>query len=146
MAKEKKSRYIVELDVHLETFQLHILETRFEVARHIYNACKGKMLENISLMRADEEYQFWMKDEKSQERSDALKKIRGKFDVSQTGAERIVKEMGKHFKQKKPKNSKHKQKVHKDSHVVQKIALQVWRSISDYLFGKGKKTLLETVV
>ena len=84
MSKEKKSRYIVELDVHLETFQLHILETRFEIARHIYNACKGKMLENISLMRADEGYQFWMREEKSEERSSALKKSKEKFDVSQT--------------------------------------------------------------
>ena len=47
--------------------------------------------------------------------------------------------MGKHFKQRKPKNPKHKQKVHLDSHVVQKIALAVWTSISDYLFGKGRK-------
>ncbi|MDR4950473.1 hypothetical protein [Neobacillus cucumis] len=139
MTKEKKTRYIVELDVHLETFQLHILETRFETARHIYNACKGKLLENISHMRADEEYQIWMREEKSEERSIALRKIREKFNVSQTGAERIVKAMGKHFKQKKPKKPKHKQKVHLDSHVVQKIALQVWKSISDYLFNKGKK-------
>lgn len=139
MAKEKKLRYIVELDVLLETFQLHILETRFEIARHISNACKGKMLENIALMRADEEYQSWLKKEKSEVRSAALREIRENYDVSQTGAERIVKEMGKHFKQKKPENSKHKQKVHLDSHVVQKIALQVWKSISDYLFGKGKK-------
>ncbi|MBM7654487.1 transposase [Neobacillus cucumis] len=139
MTKEKKLCYIVELDLPIETFQLHILETRFEIARHIYNACKGKMLENISHMRGDEEYQFWMREEKSEERSSALRKIRDKFDVSQKGAERIVKEMGKHFKQKKPKNPKHKQKVHLDSHVVQKIALQVWKSISDYLFNKGKK-------
>ncbi|MBM7653469.1 transposase [Neobacillus cucumis] len=139
MEKEKKSRYIVELDLHIETFQLHILETRFEIARHIYNACKGKMLENITHMRADEEYQSWLREKKSEERSIALRKIREKFDVSQTGAERIVKAMGKHFKQKKPKNTIHKQKVHLDSHVVQKIALQVWKSISDYLFGKGKK-------
>ncbi|MBM7652583.1 transposase [Neobacillus cucumis] len=139
MAKEKKSRYIAELDLHLETFQLHILETRFEIARHIYNACKGKMLENISYMRADEEYKSWLREEKSEERSIALRKIREKFNISQTGAERIVKSMGKHFKQKKPKNPKHKQKVHLDSHVVQKIALQVWKSISDYLFNKSKK-------
>ncbi|MCM3727662.1 transposase [Neobacillus cucumis] len=139
MSKERKIRYIVELDVLLETFQLHILETRFEIARHISNACKGKMLENIALMRADEEYQSWLKKEKSEVRSAALGEIREKYDVSQTGAERIVKEMGKHFKQKKPNNSKHKQKIHLDSHLVQKIALQVWKSISDYLFGKGKK-------
>ena len=31
MAKEKKIRYIVEIDVLLETFQLHILETRFKL-------------------------------------------------------------------------------------------------------------------
>jgi len=68
LAKEKKIRYIVELDVLLETFQLHILETRFEIARHISNACKGKMLENIALMRADKEYQLWLKEEKSEVR------------------------------------------------------------------------------
>ena len=40
-------------------------------------------------------------------------------------AERIVKDMGKHFKQKKPKNPKHKRRVHLDSLVVQKVTLAV---------------------
>jgi hypothetical protein len=139
LAKNKKARYIVELDILLETFQFHILEKRFEIARHIYNSCKGKMMGNLELMRANQEYRFWLKQPKSENRSEILTKIRESYDVSQTGAERIVKDMGKHFKQKKPKNSKHKQKVHLDSLVVQKIALAVWKSVSDYLFGKGKK-------
>ena len=139
MAKEKKARYIIELDVLPEVFQFHILEKRFEIARHIYNSCKGKILDNLKQMRKNEQYQFWLKQPKSEERSQKLKDIREQYDVSKTGAERIVKDMGKHFKQRKPKNPKHKQKVHLDSHVVQKIALAVWTSISDYLFGKGRK-------
>jgi hypothetical protein len=104
----------------LETFQFHILEKRVEIARHIYNSCKGKMMGSLELMRADQEYEFWLKQPKSEDRSEKLTKIREAYDVSQTGAERIVKDMGKHFKQKKPKNPKHKQKVHLDSLVVQK--------------------------
>ena len=76
MVKEKKLRYIVEFDVNIETFQLQIVETRFEIARHIYNACKGKMLENIFHLRDDEEFQFWIREEKSEERLSALRKIR----------------------------------------------------------------------
>ncbi|EKN65446.1 IS transposase [Neobacillus bataviensis LMG 21833] len=139
MAKETKTRYIVELDLLLETLQFNTLEKRFEIARHISNACKRKMMDKIQLLRADEDYQYWLKQDKSEKRSERLKEIREKYDVSKTGAERIVKEMGKHFKQKKSKDKKHKQKVHLDSHIVQKIALQVWKSISDYLFGNGKK-------
>ncbi|TWD93392.1 hypothetical protein FB550_11529 [Neobacillus bataviensis] len=104
----------------------------------ITTVCKG----TASLEDRDQnskEYQSWSKKEKSEVRSAALGEIREKYDVSQTGAERIVKEMGKHFKQKRRKDSKHKQKVHLDSHVVQKIALHVWKSISDYLFRKGKR-------
>ena len=139
MAEEKKARYIVELDLILETFQFHILEKRFEIARKISNACKRKMLDNLQLLRQNEEYQFWIKQPKSKKRSDQLKALREQYDVSKTGAERIVKDMGKQFKQKKPKNPKHKQKVHLDSLVVQKISLAVWNSISDYLFKPKTK-------
>jgi hypothetical protein len=47
-------------------------------------------------MRAHQEYQFWLKQPKSEDRSGKLTKIREAYDVSQTGAERIVKDMGKH--------------------------------------------------
>lgn len=141
MAKEKKARYIIELDLFVELFQFHILEKRFEIARHIYNCCKGKMLENIIFLREDKDYQYWLGQEKSEERTERLKEIRDSYAVSQTGAERIVKDMGKHFLQKKPKNKKNKQKVHLDSHVIQKIALAVWNSISDYLFNKKSKQI-----
>ena len=51
-----------------------------------------------------------------------------------------VKDMVHFIKQKKPKNPKNKQKVHLDSLVVQKIALAVWDSVSDYLINpKSKK-------
>ena len=139
MAKEKKARYIVELDLILETFQFHILEKRFEIARKISNACKSKMLDNLQLLKQNQEYQYWLKQPKSKERSNQLTDLREQYDVSKTGAERIVKDMGKHFKQKKPKNPKHKQKVHLDSLVVQKIALAVWDSVSDYLFNPKTK-------
>jgi len=68
-----------------------------------------------------------------------IKVLREQYDLSKIGAERIVKDMGKHYKQKKPKNPKHKQKVHLDSLVVQKIALAVWDSVSDYLFNPKTK-------
>ena len=139
MAKEKKARYVVELDLIPETFQFHILEKRFEIARKISNACKRKMLDNLQLLRQNEEYQFWIKQLKSKERSDQLKVLREQYDLSKTGAERIVKDIGKHYKQKNPKNPKHKQKVHLDSLVVQKISLAVWNSISDYIFKPKTK-------
>jgi hypothetical protein len=74
MAKEKKARYVVELDLILETFQ------------------------------------YWSKQPKLKERSNQLTELREQYDVSKTGAERIVKDMGKHFKQKKPKKLNQKQK------------------------------------
>ncbi|WP_145930271.1 transposase [Siminovitchia fortis] len=138
MAK-KGPRYVVELFLKTEIFQVHILEKRFEIGRHIYNACKRKMLDNIQQMRKDETYQFWLKQEKSKTRTKKLIEIREAYDISKTGAERIVNHMGKHFLSKKPKNEKHKQKVHLDSHVVQKIALNVWESIEDYLFNPKTK-------
>ena len=139
MAKEKKARYVLELNLILEPFQFHILEKRLEIARNISNACKSKMLKNLQLLKQNQEYQYWLKQPKSVERSNELKALREQYDVSKTGAERIVKDMGKHFKQKKSKNPKNKQKVHLDSLVVQKIALAVWDSVSDYLFNPKTK-------
>ena len=57
MAKEKKARYIVELDLILETFQFHILEKRLEIARKISNACKSKILDNLRLLKQNQDYQ-----------------------------------------------------------------------------------------
>ena len=139
MTKEKKARYIVELDLSLELFQFHTLEKRFEIARKIYNACKGKMLGNLKKLKENEEYQYWLKQPKSEDRTQMLSSLREQYDLSKTGAERIVKDMGKHFKQKKPKNPKNKQRVQLDSHVTQKIAETVWKSISDYLFNPKTK-------
>lgn len=139
MAKEKKPRYIVELDLMIERFQFHILEKRFEIARKISNSCKKKMLDNLQLLKQNPEYQYWLKQPKSEERSVKLKELREQYNLSKTGAERIVKDMGKHFKQRKPKNPLQKQKVHLDSMVVQKIALAVWESISKYLFNPKTK-------
>ena len=106
MAKEKKARYIVELDLILETFQFHILEKRLEIARKISNACKRKMLDHLQLLRQNQEYQYWLKQPKSEERSNQLTELREQYDVSKTGAERIVKDMGKHYKTKETQKSK----------------------------------------
>ncbi|MBT2722609.1 hypothetical protein [Bacillus sp. ISL-46] len=75
MAKEKKARYIVELDVLIEPFQFHILEKRFEIARHISNACKRVMMDNLARMKKDSDYQYGLKQPKSEERSSHLVSI-----------------------------------------------------------------------
>ncbi|MFS0647249.1 hypothetical protein [Siminovitchia sp. 179-K 8D1 HS] len=67
MAK-KGPRYVVELFLKTEMFQVHILEKRLEIGCHIYNACKRKMLDHIQQMRKDQTYQFWLKQEKSKTR------------------------------------------------------------------------------
>ena len=147
--KEKKARYVVELDLIPETFQFHILEKRFEIVRKISNACKRKMLDNLQLLRQNEEYQFWIKQLKSKERSDQLKVLREQYDLSKTGAERIVKDMGKHYKQKNPKNPKHKQKVHLDSLVqVDKKSPLLYgiRFLTIYLNQKLKRFILRNLV
>ena len=48
MPKEKNTRYIVELDVLIETFQFHILVKRFEIACNLSNACKLVMMTIIT--------------------------------------------------------------------------------------------------
>ena len=147
MAKEKKARYIVELDLILETFQFHILEKRLEIARQISNACKRKMLDHLQLLKQNQEYQYWLKQPKSEERSNKLTDLREQYDVSKTGAERIVKNMGKHFKQKKPKNPKHKQKVHLDSMLYKKLPLPYGsRFLTIYSTLKQKKFNLKNTV
>ena len=42
MAKEKKARYVVELDLIPETFQFHILEKRFEIPEKYLMLAKEK--------------------------------------------------------------------------------------------------------
>jgi len=138
MPKPKKPRYILELDLNTELFHEHILEKRMEIGRKLFNACKSMLMKQIRLMRNNADYKDCLLQEKSELRSEKLKEIRESFDVSKTGAERLIKEMGTHFLSKK-KSRNSKQKVHLDSHTVQKIAEDVWQSCSDYLFGKAKK-------
>ena len=69
LTKEKKARYIVELDLILETFQFHVLEKRLEIVRKISNACKRKMLDYLQLLKQNKEYQYWLRQPKSKERS-----------------------------------------------------------------------------
>lgn len=138
MVEKKKQRFILELDMKPEVFEFHILEKRFEIGRKISNACKGVMLKHLKKLYKDSQYQFWLKSKKSKERTKQLTAIRNSYGVSKTGTEKIVEDMGKHFISKmKRKNGKNI--PHIDSHTVQKVAEDVWQSVSDKLFGKADK-------
>jgi hypothetical protein len=134
----KNGRFVLELDLKLEPFEFHILEKRFEIGRQISNACKGVMKNQLKKLKKDPHYQFWLKSETTKKRSDQLNSIRNSYGLSKTGAEQIVKDMGKHYSSKMKRNNG-KPIPHLDSHTVQKIAEDVWQSVSDVLFGNGKK-------
>jgi hypothetical protein len=118
MGAETKARFILELDMKPELFQFHILEKRFEIGRKMYNACKHVMWEQMQRMFKDPAYQQVLKQPKSEERSEKLRMIRESYNVSKTGAERIIDPMYKHFISKQTKKNG-KPLLHFDSLTAQ---------------------------
>ena len=124
-----KQTYILNLPLKTELWQEHILSKRLEIARAIYNACLGELMKRHKRLKQDKDFTYWMKQEKSKERTEALKKLNRKYGLSEYSLHDYVKPMQRHFK----KNI--------DANTAQKIATRAWSAFEKYRFNKETKTV-----
>lgn len=140
MAKKNKSRYILSLKLYPEKFQEDIINTRFEIARQLYNAVLGVAMKRYREMvktrawRQNQQAIFNIYDTVSNadERLKLCKpyfKIKQDmmtdFGMSEYALHSDVKYMQNHFK----KN------IHSD--ISQKIASTAWKALSELIYNKG---------
>ncbi|NRD81118.1 hypothetical protein HPT25_27895 [Bacillus sp. BRMEA1] len=147
MPKKEKPTFIIELKCKTETWQQHILDTRFELARKLYNATLSNALKQIKKMKESthfkrnlhlyRETKSLLKKTNHKSKQHLLNKqaknyrnildsIRLSFGLSEYGLHAYV--------------AKPRQAVadHIDSLTAQKVASSVWRAVQKVLF-EGKK-------
>src|SRR3954451_18419809 len=145
--KANHPSFIVELKLSAFVWQHHILETRFDLARRLYNTILSYALKQVQFMKESKHYRKQLhlyRETKSKIKRTTNKKlirsyqkeldtctqnlngIRQSFGLSEFGLHAYIK---KH---------QHNYKKHIDSNTSQKIASKVWQSIEDVLF-KGSK-------
>ncbi len=147
MAKSTKESFVLELKLSVETWQHHILQTRFELARKLYNTTLSYALKQYQQMKESKHYRkqlrLYQEAKRHLERTTqrgkirsfkievdayakALNEIRQSYGLTEYGLHAYIK--------------KHQQNVkkHIDSNTSQKIASTAWKAIKMELF-KGKK-------
>lgn len=127
LRKSKTPSFALKLPLQTELWQEHILEKRFEVARKLYNDCLGEAMKRARKMKRTPEYQYWIRQPKSKERTEHLNDLRMQVELTEYHLHEYIK-VGKCVFE-----------PHLDINTSQKVATRVWKSISDYLFGKGEK-------
>ena len=125
--------FIVEFPLKTELYQEHILNKRFEIARHIYNSLLNIMLKRYNEMIKTCLYRECVSNLKKANKKvqdsarDKLKILRRQYGFSEYDFFSQVKPLQKHFSD------------NIDSNVARSIASNAWRAFSDLLFGKAKK-------
>ena len=147
MKKAHQPSFILELKLSALIWQQHILKTRFELARRLYNTTLSYALKQVQFLKELKLYRKQLhlyRETKSKIKrtrnqklirsfqkelntcTQNLNEIRRSFGLSEFGLHAYIK---KH---------QHNYKKHIDSNTAQKIASKVWQSIEDVLF-KGSK-------
>jgi len=133
MAKSTTPSFIIEIPLITNSKQAHILQSRFEAGRQMYNACLGEALKRRDLMlrskiyRAAKDMPNSTKEEK-ETRSEAFNAARGKYGFTEYSLHDYVKEirnswLGEHI----------------DSLTAQKIATRVFDAVNKTLTGNAKR-------
>ena len=148
MKKVNYPSFILELKLSALVWQQHILKTRFELARRLYNTTLSYALKQVQFVKESKHYRkqlYLYREIKSKMKRTTNKKLilsyqkelytctknLNKESVNHLG----LSEFGLHAYIKKHQRN---YKKHIDSNTSQKIASKVWQSIKDVLF-KGSK-------
>lgn len=125
-----KQRFILELPLKTEVYQVHLIQKMFRLGYFIYKDLVLKAKEILRKLEKDIRYQeikYALKHSKNKkplykERKDMIEE----YGFSKSNFEKMVKVNQKMYSR------------HINSHVAQKIALQVWDAFDEYFFGKGR--------
>ena len=134
MSKAKTPSFILELAIVSSAHDEAELNTRFEVARQLYNACLDEAKQRLELLRQSKEFQKARKMSKTinsksnKERTEAFKALNAKFDFT---------EYSLHAYATKIRDSWISN--HIDANTAQKIASRAFKAVQRVAFGQAKR-------
>jgi len=140
MPKAQAPRLVVELPLVANSYEMAVLESRFNAAQNLYNAVLDECLKRMHLVQNSEAYQSTKKipKDKKKERSEAFNKAKQAYRYSDYDIQAfatIVANSSKWIKQHLDSNTI----VPKRDATQQKIATRAFKATERIMFGKAKK-------
>lgn len=131
MPKEKKERFILTFRLQTESWQEDIIDKRIEAGRKIYNQLVSESLKRWNELKKSKKYRNLLKSLTHDKEKDLpvwqeINRLRKDVGLSQYGLSNMVTPIRQYWKK------------YINTHLAQKISLQVWHSYEDYFYGKGK--------
>lgn len=130
MSKASSSSFVHEFSLKTCKEEESEIETRFQAARNLRNACLSHCLKLIVQMRASKAWQEARNLGKTKEavkkRRELYRKVRKKFKFSEYNLHRVAAQLAKNCWI----------GDHLDSHVIQKVATAAYHASDQYLCGK----------
>lgn len=133
MAKSKTPSFIVELPLATNSEARHVLDSRFEAGRQIYNACLGEALKRCDLMQHSKVYREALDmpsstERERQARSKSFGIARAQYGFTEYSLHDYVKEirnswLGEHI----------------DSFTAQKLATRAFNAVNKTVIGDAEK-------
>ena len=134
MGKSKTPTFILQLALETSAHDETELNTRFEAARQLYNACLDEALRRLNLLRQSKGFQRvrkmpkTVKNKRNKERTEAFKELNSKFDFSEYSIMNYATKIrnswiGNHL----------------DSLTAQKIASRAFKAVGRIAFGQARR-------
>lgn len=129
----KTPSFVVELPLVTNSESRHILNSRFEAGRQIYNACLGEAIKRRDLMQRSKIYRtaLTMPSSTGEERSARSKEFsiaRAKYGFTEYSLHDYVKRIRKSWLGK-----------HIDSHAAQKLATRAFKAVNKTVIGDAER-------
>jgi len=134
MGKSKTPTFILELALETSAHDESILNTRFEAARQLYNACLDESLRRLNLLRQSKGFQKarkmpkTVKTKRNKERTEAFKELNAKFDFSEYAIIIYATTIRRSWINN-----------HIDSNTAQKLASRAFRAVQKVAFGQARR-------
>ena len=138
MAKSKTPTFVVEIPLVTNSEEAHILESRFEAGRQIYNACLGQAIKRRDMMLRSKTYRQAQAAPKTTKeelewRSETFKEARNRYGFSEYAMHDFVKSIRNHGGEKTWLGE------HIDSLTAQKLATRAYDAVSKTIIGNADK-------
>ena len=134
MAKSKTPTFILELALETSAHDESTLNTRFEAARQLYNACLDEALRRLNLLRQSKGFQRACKmpktvnSKRNKERTEAFKELNATFDFSEYALHLYVTKIRKSWINN-----------HINATTAQKLASRAFKATQKVAFGQAKR-------
>ncbi|MFC4770162.1 hypothetical protein [Effusibacillus consociatus] len=130
MSKRKTPSFVCEIPLVVTRKQERVLNTRFEAARHMYNALLCEAMKRLRLMQQSKEYQSAkaIPHDQKEERRAAFHAVRLQFGFTEYQLSQYATVLRQSWLG-----------HHVGSHLAQKLATRAFTAASQVSFGKAKK-------